>query len=199
MMNIKKWININTILIAINAIIFAVYTIIGSTTDIEFMYTHGAMYPEAVWGGEWYRIISAMFLHFGAEHLLSNLFMQYFLGDMLLRAVSQWQYLMIYLVAGIGGNLTSLFMMEMTGEYAVAAGASGAIYGVIGALLLVVLRSRGQFEGISVKRMLLAAALYIYYGFTTEGVDAWAHLGGLVVGLFVTMLFYHRAPVENEH
>lgn len=157
-----------------------------------FMYEHGAMYPEDVLAGDWYRLFSAMFLHFGAEHLISNMFMQYFLGDMLLRAVSQWKYVLIYLLAGLGGNVTSLVMMELTGDYAVAAGASGAIYGVIGALLWVVLRNGGKFESISIPRMLLATVVYISYGFTTEGVDAWAHLGGAAAGFLAAMLCYRK-------
>ena len=96
------------------------------------------------------------------------------------------------MLAGIGGNVASLVMMIVTGDFAVAAGASGAIYGIIGALLWVVLRNGGKFESISVPRMLLATALYITYGFTTEGVDAWAHLGGAVIGFLAAVILYRR-------
>ena len=189
---VKKWLNINIVLIAVNILVWLVMSVLGDTRSAQFMYEHGAMYPTDVLQGDWYRIFSAMFLHFGAEHLISNMFMQYFLGDMLLRALSQWKYALIYLLAGIGGNVTSLVMMLVTGDFAVAAGASGAIYGVIGALLWVVLRNGGTFESISIPRMLLAAALYIGYGFSTEGVDAWAHLGGAVVGFLAAMLLYRK-------
>ena len=189
---IKKWLNINVILIAVNILVWLVMCAKGDTRSAQFMYEHGAMYPPDVMDGDWYRLISAMFLHFGAEHLISNMFMQYFLGDMLLRALSQWKFALIYVFAGIGGNVTSLVMMLLTGEFAVAAGASGAIYGIIGALLWVVLRNGGRFESISVPRMLLATAVYIGYGFTTEGVDAWAHLGGALVGFLAAIILYRR-------
>lgn len=192
MEKIKKWLNVNVILIAVNILIWLMLCTLGDTRSGAFMYEHGAMYPQDVLNGEWYRLFTAMFLHFGAEHLISNMFMQYFLGDMLLRAVSQWKYALIYLLAGLGGNVTSLAMMELTRDYAVAAGASGAIYGIIGALLWVVLRNGGKFESISISRMLLAMAVYISYGFTTEGVDAWAHLGGAVVGFLTAMLCYRK-------
>ena len=195
---IKKWLNINVILIAANIVIWLWMTTKGDTRDAQFMYEHGALFPTDVRNGERYRLLSAMFLHFGAEHLISNMFMQYFLGDMLLRALSQWKFAFIYLLAGIGGNVTSLIMMLVTGDFAVAAGASGAIYGIIGALLWVVLRNGGKFESISVPRMLLATALYIGYGFTTEGVDAWAHLGGAVAGFLAASLLY-RKKTENQH
>ncbi|MDD7643299.1 MAG: rhomboid family intramembrane serine protease [bacterium] len=189
---IKKWLNSNVFLMGVNILIWLILCTQGDTRSAEFMYDHGAMYPPDVLSGEWYRLFSAMFLHFGAEHLISNMFMQYFLGDMLLRALNQWKFALIYLPAGIGGNLTSLVMMLVTGDLAVAAGASGAIYGIIGALLWVVLRNGGRFESISVPRMLLATAVYIGYGFTTEGVDAWAHLGGAVVGFLAAILLYRK-------
>lgn len=156
------------------------------------MMEHGAMVPEYVLGGEWYRLFTAIFLHFGAEHLICNMFMQYFLGDMLLRAVSQWRFTVIYLFAGLSGSVTSLVHMLWSGDYAVSAGASGAIYGLIGALLWVVLRNRGSFEGISLPRMLLACVVYISYGFTDGSVDAWAHLGGAVGGLVLCAILYRR-------
>ena len=189
---IKKWLNINVILILVNILVWLIMCSRGDTRSAQFMYEHGALYPTDVLAGEWYRLISAMFLHFGAEHLISNMFMQYFLGDMLLRALSQWKFGLIYLLAGIGGNVTSLVMMLVTGDFAVAAGASGAIYGIVGALLWVVLRNGGKFESISVPRMLLATALYIGYGFTTEGVDAWAHLGGALIGFLMAIVLYRR-------
>lgn len=185
------------IIIAVNILIWAVMAAAGDTESASYMYAHGAMFPIDVLEGEYYRLLSAMFLHFGAEHLLSNMFMLYFVGDMLLRALEQWKFLIIYVLAGLGGNLTSLLMMIRTGDYAVAAGASGAIYGVVGALLWVVLRNRGNFESIPVPRMLLAMAVYISYGFMTEGVDAWAHLGGAVVGFVFCMIFYRKKDYET--
>jgi rhomboid protease GluP len=183
----------------INAGIWLVMSARGDTRTADFMEAHGALYAPDVLAGEYYRIFTAMFLHFGAEHLISNLFMQYFLGDMLLRALNQWKFALVYLLSGVGGNLLSLWMMLRSGVYSVAAGASGAIYGIVGALLWIVLRNGGKFEAISIPRMLLATALYIGYGFTTEGVDAWAHLGGALTGFVVCFIVYRRRmPDEIE-
>lgn len=188
----KKWLNVNVLLIVVNCVIWVIMSLRGDTRSAEYMLQHGAMYPDLVLNGEWYRLFSAMFLHFGAEHLLSNMFMLYFLGDMLLRAVSQWKYAVIYLLSGIGGSILSLAIMLLTGDYRVSAGASGAIYGIIGALLWVVLRNGGRFESISIPRMLLAVVLYISYGFTVEGVDAWAHLGGAIAGFVLCVVLYRK-------
>ena len=188
----RKWFNINVLLIAVNSLVWIILQLQGDTTDAAYMLAHGAIYPDAVLAGEWYRLFSAMFLHFGIEHLLGNMFMQYFLGDMLLRAVSQWKYAVIYLLSGLAGSVLSLTEMLVTGDYSVSAGASGAIYGLIGALFWVVLRNGGRFESISVPRMLLALVLYISYGFSVEGVDGWAHLGCVIAGFVLCMILYRK-------
>ena len=73
---IKKWLNINVILIAVNILVWLVMCAKGDTRSAQFMYEHGAMYPPDVLDGDWYRLIRAMFLPFGAEHLISNIIMQ---------------------------------------------------------------------------------------------------------------------------
>ena len=149
------------------------------------------MYPEFLQQGEWWRLVTAMFLHFGIEHLLSNMFMLWFVGNMLLKALKPWQYAIVYLISGLGGSLASYEMMVLAHDYAISAGASGAIYGIVGALFWVVLRHGGRFETIRTKQMVLAVVCYVSYGFTTEGVDAWAHLGGMVAGFLMTAILYH--------
>lgn len=193
----KKWLNVNVLLIAVNIVIWVILSVQGDTRNAVYMLMHGAVYPDVVLDGEWYRLFSAMFLHFGVEHLLSNMFMLYFLGDMLLRAVSQWKYAVIYLLSGVAGSVLSLVVMLLSGAYRVSAGASGAIYGVIGALLWVVLRNGGKFESISIPRMLFAVVLYISYGFTVEGVDAWAHLGGAIAGFVLCMVLYRKRKAKD--
>ena len=117
--------------------------------------------------------------------------MLWFVGNMLLKALKPWQYAIVYLISGLGGSLASYEMMVLAHDYAISAGASGAIYGIVGALFWVVLRHGGRFETIRTKQMVLAVVCYVSYGFTTEGVDAWAHLGGMVAGFLVTAILYH--------
>ena len=90
----------------------------------------------------------------------------------------------------------SYFMMLYSGDYAVSAGASGAVFGMIGGLIWVVIRHRGRFEGLTVKGMMLMAALSLYYGFSTIGIDNWCHVGGILTGFLEAMILYHK-KVEN--
>lgn len=170
----------NLTIVAINVLVFIVFSIIGNTEDAQFMLTHGACFAPLVKEGEVYRLFTAMFLHFGVEHLIGNMLLLIFLGDTLERVVGSVCYLIIYLLGGLGGNVLSYCIALYRKNYAVSAGASGALFAVIGALVYLVLRKRGDVEGISGKRLLLMAALSIAQGFTAAGIDGYAHIGGFL-------------------
>ena len=87
--------------VAINVLVFIVFSIIGNTEDAQFMLTHGACFAPLVKEGEVYRLFTAMFLHFGVEHLIGNMLLLIFLGDTLERVVGSVRYLIIYLLGGL--------------------------------------------------------------------------------------------------
>lgn len=180
------------IIAAINVIVFVVLECMGSTESAAFIAEHGGMYPDFVLEeGEWWRILTAMFLHFGAVHLLNNMVIFCCVGSRLERAVGHIRFLVIYFLSGIGGGLLSLLMMVHSGDYAVSAGASGAIFGVIGGFLWAVIRHRGRLEGVTTRGMMLMIALSLYYGFSTIGIDNWCHVGGILTGFVVSVILYH--------
>lgn len=185
------------ILIAVNILVFVVFSIMGDTEDTQFMLAHGAMYPEYVSDGQIWRMFTAMFLHFGLIHLLNNMVMLGAAGAILEKAVGPFKLLILYLVSGICGNVLSYEMMMFNEDYAAAAGASGAILGLVGALVWVVIINNGKYEGISKRQMLLMVILVIYAGVTTSGVDNWAHLGGLVGGFVLAIVLCHKKSYNN--
>ena len=162
------------------------------------MLGHGASFvPLIVERGEYYRLFTSMFLHFGIEHLFNNMLVLIFLGDMLEKLAGKWRYLLIYLLGGLGGNLLSLAMELRSGEFAVSAGASGAIFAVIGALVFLVVRHRGRIPGVSGRRLLLMAALSLFQGFFSTGVDAMAHLGGFLSGFVLALVLIGRRRLKQ--
>lgn len=92
----------------------------------------GAACRPLILDGKRYRLFTSMFLHFGIYHLVNNMAVLLFMGDMVEKAVGHWKYLMIYLGSGLVGNLLSLYMDIQSQSNIVSAGASGAIYGIIG-------------------------------------------------------------------
>lgn len=180
-------------LAGLNVLIWCVLELFGDTLDAVYIANYGGLYPELVINyGEWYRLFTAMFLHFGAQHLANNMILLAAAGSKLEGAVGSIKYLFIYLGAGLAGNLLSLSMMMKTGEYAVCAGASGAVFGIIGALVWAAIRNKGKFDGLTTKGLLLMIALCMYYGITTTGIDNWAHLGGATGGFLLCILFYRN-------
>jgi rhomboid protease GluP len=184
---------VNTTLAVINVVVYFILELMGDTTDATFMFAHGAMYPPAVLlGGEWYRLFTSAFLHFGFPHLINNMIMLVCLGSYLERALGKVKYVIFYLVAAVGSSLISMGSMIYSGDLAVSAGASGVVFGIIGALLYLVILYHGRFEDLTMRRFLLMVALSLYYGFSTTGVDNAAHVGGLLVGFVMCIILYRK-------
>lgn len=191
--NYKKKFPIVTVLLVIfNVCIWGVLEFFGDTFDASYIANYGGLYPLLAISGEWYRLITAVFLHFGAEHLANNMILLGAAGSKLEQVAGSIQYLVIYLGAGVIGNLVSLFNMLHTGDYAICAGASGSVFGIIGGLLWVVIRNHGKMIGFTVKGLLLMLILSLYNGITSVGVDNWAHLGGAIGGFFLCILLYRK-------
>lgn len=182
----------NLLITAINCLVFLVLSILGNTENAVFMLRHGACYTPAILQGEYYRLVTGMFLHFGLYHLVYNMICLIFLGDVLETEVGSVRYLLIYLLGGLFGNLLSVAMDFRTGEYAVSAGASGAIFAVMGAVLYLVIRNRGRLGTITVQRLGLMVILMLLQGFTDVGTDNAAHVGGVVSGFLMALFLTGR-------
>ena len=177
-------------LAAANILVFIWLSLKGSTLNTSFMLEHGACYTPLILEGEYYRLFTGMFLHFGLVHLLYNMVCLVALGDLLEKEAGTLRFLAIYLLGGVAGNVLSLALdlQGFRGGYAVSAGASGAVFAVIGGVLWIVIRRKGQFGRISLQRMMLTVVLMVLQGFTESGTDNAAHVGGLVAGLVLAAL-----------
>lgn len=172
----------NLIIIAVNVILFLAAEATGGSENTEHMVRMGASYTPLVEGGEYWRLFTSMFLHFGLAHLLNNMVLLFFLGDYMERFLGKVSYLILYLGGGILGNIFSYWSELQQGRQVVSAGASGAIFAVLGGLVVLLLIHRGRLEDLSLPRVLLMAALSLYVGFRSAGVDGFAHLGGFLGG-----------------
>ena len=181
------------VIIVMNVAVFLGLSFIGMTEDAEFMLDHGAMYvPSLFINHEYYRFFTSMFLHFSMEHLMNNMLMLGLIGWQLELEIGKIKYLIIYFMSGLGGTALSVGKDIQVGEFAVSAGASGAIFGLIGAILYVALRNKGKMNRITPKGILFMIFLSLYYGFTSTGVDNMAHIGGLVTGFLLALLLYRK-------
>lgn len=118
--------------------------------------------------------------------------MLFFLGSILEEELGWWRYGVLYIISGIGGNVLSALYDLQTGHYVVSAGASGAIFGIIGALFLIIIRNRGRIGNLSGRGMLFMVACSLYHGFTSTGIDNMAHIGGIITGFLVAAVLYRK-------
>ena len=186
----RAYVNIG--LIFLNVLYFLYLEIAGSSEDILFMYEKGAMLAPAVLeNGEYYRLFTAMFMHFGINHIINNMIVLFALGDNLERALGHIKYLIFYLFCGVGANWISM-MADRSDSFVVSAGASGAVFGVVGGLFYAVLVNRGRLEDLSTRQLVVMIVLSLYLGFTESGVDNIAHIGGLILGILAGILLYRK-------
>jgi rhomboid protease GluP len=193
----KAW--VNSTLIALNILYFLYLETVGSSEDTLFMLQHGAMFPALVIEEkEFYRLLTSIFMHFGIHHITNNMLLLFILGDNMERALGSIKYLIFYLLCGIGANVVSMFAELQSSVQAVGAGASGAIFGVIGGLFYIVTINRGRLEDLSTKQLIIMIIFSLYFGFTSEGVDSVAHVAGLITGIVLAAVLYRKpTPKQN--
>lgn len=173
-------------LIAINIIIFLLMYIIGNgSEDTRTLVDFGALSKVLVQYGDYYRIITCAFLHIGILHLLCNMYALYIIGKDIESFYGRYKYLFIYLISTVIGSLTSLTFMD---EYTISAGASGAIFGLMGSLLYFGYNYRVTLNNSINKQILPIIFINLLFGFMSSGVDNFAHLGGLLGGYIASMV-----------
>jgi len=175
------------LLVAVNVLVFLAM-VAGSAgfwhspSDVQLAW--GANFGPATQDGEWWRLGSAMFIHFGVLHLALNMWALWDGGKLVERMYGHWRFAAIYFASGLVGNLLSLVVQ---GNEAVSGGASGAIFGVYGALLVFLWRERGQLHVEEFRWLfwgaLAFAVVSIGLGFIIPGIDNSAHIGGFLTGL----------------
>lgn len=178
-----KKIVITPILIAINVLVFLSLYILGNgSEDVATLVTFGANIQSLVKAGEVWRLFTSMFLHIGIIHLLANMYALWVIGRQIENFLGKTKYILIYLGSGILGSLISVSV-----NTGVSAGASGAIFGLMGALLYFGYHYRLYLGTVLKSQVIPVILLNIIIGFMLPGIDNFAHVGGLVGGYFLTM------------
>ncbi|MBA3946290.1 MAG: rhomboid family intramembrane serine protease [Herpetosiphonaceae bacterium] len=154
----------------------------GDDTFSVALYILGAKWSPAIVGGQYWRLLTPMILHGGLIHLLFNSYALYILGPQVERVFGTWRFLVIYLIAGFAGNIASFVIAPSS----LAIGASGAIFGLIGALAAWSYAARdfiGRQASQAQLRQLIGVAVFnLILGFTIANIDNSAHIGGLLAG-----------------
>jgi membrane associated rhomboid family serine protease len=191
----RRWGAVTLSLIAANVVMFVVTAIsavsVGNPPTDNYqspVFAELAQMPVLVQLGEWWRLLTAAFLHIGPVHLVVNMLALLLFGSELERQLGRWRFLGIYLVSALGGA-TAIQLFGFPGGY--VAGASTAIYGLLGALGVLLLASRQDIRG-----LLTLLAINVFISFL-PGVSLLGHLGGLVAGALAGAVLVATRRREN--
>jgi rhomboid protease GluP len=177
---------VNLVLAAVQILVFILCTATGNK-----MYIAGRCGTDLVLAqGQYWRLLTSVFLHAGLSHLGSNLLVQILMGNAVERNLGHIRYLALYLLSGIGGNVISVRYDRAQGVNIYSVGASGAVFGVMGTLFVLIIRGRKKLRSGSslLTRAAFAVFYAVYSGFRNPYTDNAAHLGGLAFGVVLGVL-----------
>ena len=168
-------------LLVVNLLVFGAAQRAGAADDPEVLLDYGAMFSPLIADGQYWRLFTAMFLHADVPHILFNGLGLLLFGSVVERTYGHLRFAVIYVIAGLAGSVLSFGMNSI----AIGAGASGAIFGVLGALgafFAVQRNTIGKRAWINLAAVAVMAGISLGYGLVTPRIDNWAHLGGLIGG-----------------
>ena len=178
-------------LIALNLALFIAEIQFGGSESFVALDSLGALIPEKVWAGEWWRLFNANFLHFGVLHLGTNMFALYFLGKLVELNLGVGRYLTVYLASGVGSMLICAIVYQQSANTNVTLmGASAAIMGLIGTLLAIALKiwlkQKNPLNAKRLRTVILVIVLQFILDNLIPQISFYSHLFGLIIGFLVS-------------
>ena len=192
---------VNTAIMGITVICFIAQIIVDEAVGEEAgTYSFSLAWWLIFEEHQYYRLFTYMFLHGGLGHIFNNMLVLGFVGSTSERLLGSLKYAAAYigsgLVAGLASSVYNRWCFEHASEaggyYTYSLGASGAVFGIAGVLLWIVLVNRGRVAGISLRQIVLFMFLSIYAGLTSAGIDNTAHIAGALFGVVSAMILYSR-------
>ena len=188
--NIKYYIkSVPIILTLINIVIFFVSYFFSDELFQQIMDNGALNWKKVLNDGQWYRLITSMFLHWDIDHIFNNMITLCVIGTFLEKIVGKKWVFISYFVTGIIAGLTSMVYNMRIGQDVYAAGASGAIFGIVGMLMALLITSRADGASISGRRLLIYVVLVIWSGLSSSEIDNAAHIGGIFAGVFMGLIY----------
>lgn len=197
--NNQRFSFVTTVLVIINVLIFLYMDWTGNPTSPDYMASHGGLsWQYVISNGEYWRLITYMFLHYGVYHLFNNMVSLWLLGDYLEKLTGRIRLFIIYFLTGIIAGLISIGYNMQEDIIIISVGASGAIFGIMGGLLFTALLYRKMGHVINYRRILFMSLISLYIGFASQGVDNAAHVGGFLSGICIAALLHFGQKITTH-
>lgn len=179
---------VTVVLVAANVILFVASHMVWGLN--VFFYQNWTLGAGAVLGNhEYWRVITSIFLHGSLPHLVSNMLILYFVGKDVEERLGSFRYLVLYFASGVVGNVISLYAEWRRAENWVSLGASGAVFGILGALVVLAILQRKYYGDGMIRRIVFGVAYSFFIGLTNPGTNNYAHFGGLISGAVIMLLY----------
>ncbi|MBO7401397.1 MAG: rhomboid family intramembrane serine protease [Lachnospiraceae bacterium] len=189
----------NHIIVIVNVIVFLMTDLfLRPETSGEVVSFAALQWGRVLNGHEFYRLLTYMFLHGDISHIFGNMAMILLIGDSLEAYFGKLRYTILYFSTGILAGGASMVYNIVTASNASSIGASGAGFGLMGALAAILIFDRGWLNRITLGRLAIYIALSLYTGFRSYGIDNAAHVGGLMAGLLVGWILYQTKNRKRE-
>jgi rhomboid protease GluP len=201
------------VFVAVNVFVYLLMHFSGGTENYEVLRAFGAKYNSLINAGEWWRLVTPVFIHIGWLHLLVNMYSLFMLGPYVERLYGSARFVFFWIVTGIAGVAASYFASSMGGKPGImgrflfrggdgpSAGASGALFGLVGVLFVFGIKYRHELPD-GFKRafglgMLPTILINLFIGYTIPFIDNAAHLGGLAAGMLFALFLDYKRPGER--
>ena len=182
-------------LIGINCLVFGIEILVGGSEDLFVLYRLGALVPERVLAGEWWRTIAATFLHAGTLHLTANMVGLFFFGRIVESAIGSRKFLLSYFFSGVGSMIAVTLMAQQTGSLdQLTVGASGAVMGILGVEVAIQLKGWRQEKARAARErfrlLLVVIGIQFISDLITPQVSMVGHVSGLILGFLAGMVLF---------
>jgi membrane associated rhomboid family serine protease len=181
-MNWRRANAVTMTLIGINVLVYLAELADGGSSNGtgDWIFFHGVLFGPLVGQGDWWRVFTAMFLHYGPIHLALNMYSLYFAGTLLEHLIGRWRFALLYFASGLAGSAGALVWTPT----AATVGASGAIFGILGGLFVLERRRHIATEG----QIAMLIVFNLILSFTLAGISVGGHIGGLIGGVILMWL-----------
>lgn len=180
----------NIIIVILNVIVFIAISIISPPGSYDISDKLALDWNLVINHGEFYRLLTCMFVHAGIDHIYNNMIVLLFIGSYFEIAIGHLNYIIVYFSSGIIAGLTSMVYNMSNNNHVQSVGASGAIFGIIGGMTAVILIKYFHKHNLDLKKIIFIAFLSLYSGFSSQDVDNAAHVGGFIAGFLISFIIY---------
>ena len=194
--NVLRTSPVTALIVAMNVAMFVLLLISGGANDAANLYRWGAKYGPAIQNGDWFRLILPVILHAGLLHLAANSFALVIFGPRLESEFGRLPFISVYVVSGVCGVAASYLVGPN-----LSVGASGAVFGIVGAYGVYLVRNRREFGSAVnpvIMNLLIVLAINIAFGLFWSGIDQGAHVGGLIAGAALGLVISPRRLIDIE-